>query len=73
MNYIIDRFEGKFAVCEKYDGLELEYVNIEKEVLPNNLKEGDVITFDGNKYFFNDSETKARKNLLNNKFNSLWK
>lgn len=71
MNYIIDRFEGDYAVCEEYGSG--RYINIKKEDLPENLKEGDVIASGENGYFFNASETKARKDLMSNKFNFLWK
>lgn len=40
MNYIIDRFEGEYAVCELED---LRMVNIPKEALPHDAKEGDRI------------------------------
>lgn len=35
--YIVDRFEGKYAVCEKEDGL---MINLLKSTLPDTVKEG---------------------------------
>ena len=40
MKYIIDRFEGKWAVCEAEDG---KMIDIEKSKLPKNARAGDVI------------------------------
>ena len=40
MNFSIDRFEGECAVLEKEDGT---FLNVLKEFLPENAKEGDVI------------------------------
>lgn len=41
MVFVIDRFEGQWAVIE-YDR---KTFNIPKDMLPNNAKEGDIITF----------------------------
>lgn len=40
MIYIIDGFEGNYVVCEKSDKT---IVNIEREKVPSDAKEGDVI------------------------------
>jgi len=40
MKVIVDRFEGKYAVCEKEGNV---MINIEKSQLPKGVKEGDVI------------------------------
>ena len=54
MKYIIDRFEGDFAVCETDNGM----VNIEKNRLPENVKSGDVL-IKTNKGFVFDNQTKS--------------
>ncbi len=69
-DYIIDRFEENFAVCEKISTHKTE--NINKSHLPQNLKEGDIITLKSGKFFFNEEKTNERKNHINQKFNSLW-
>ncbi len=40
MRYTIDRFEGKYAVCENETG---EMINLPAEQLPEKAKEGDII------------------------------
>ena len=52
--YIIDRFEGDFAVCENYDTEEI--IDILKEKLPNDAKEGDILLKDDNENFCIDYE-----------------
>ncbi len=69
-DYIIDRFEENFAVCQKISGEKTE--NIDKSLIPKNLKEGDVITFKDGKFFFNEEKTNERKKVINKKFNALW-
>lgn len=47
MRLVIDRFEGKYAVCELENG---EFVDVPEEDIPQEAKEGDVITKTDNKY-----------------------
>lgn len=53
MKYIIDRFEGEFAVCELED---MSMVNVPKKALPQEAREGDsiLVTIDS-------AETEDRK------------
>ena len=44
MKVTIDRFEGEYAVCEKPDRT---VVNIKKDRLPKEVKEGDVLIIEG--------------------------
>lgn len=69
VKYIIDRFEGKFAVCETS---ELKFVNILKKDLPKNAKEGDVLKFNGKKYILDIDETKNRKTKIDDLTKDLW-
>lgn len=56
MRYIIDRFEGEFAVCELED---MSIVNIPKDALPPEAHEGDsiLVTIDS-------VETEGRKEKI---------
>lgn len=69
VQYIIDRFEGEFAVCETS---ELKFVNILKKDLPKDVKEGDVLEFDGKKYVLDIDETKKRKMEIDDLTKDLW-
>lgn len=67
--YIIDRFEGEFAVCERDD---LKFENIEKIKLPKGVNEGDVISFDGEKYIKNVEKTNDKKKYIEDLTKDLW-
>ena len=60
MNFIqIDRFEGDLAVC--YDD-NLKKSDIKISELPNGVKEGDVLSFDGKDFYLDEEETQKRRN-----------
>ncbi len=69
VQYIIDRFEEEFAVCETS---ELKFVNILKKDLPKDVKEGDVLEFDGKKYVLDIDETQKRKMEIDDLTKDLW-
>mgnify|MGYP001182008488 CR=1 FL=1 len=64
MNLIIDRFEGEYAVVELPDKT---FVNIPKKALPEETKEGDIITITVNK-----GETEKRKKKIRKLADDLW-
>jgi len=70
MDYVIDRFEGKFAVCQNI--IDEKIINVERDLISGNVSEGDVVTFKDGKYFFNEEITNERKNIIKRKFDSLW-
>jgi len=71
MYFVIDRFEGNFAVCENYDTE--EFVNIDKSKLPSNSKEGDFLLFENNEYIIDVKKTDERKKYIENKLKSVFK
>ena len=55
--YIIDRFEGDFAVCENYNIDEdsvIKIENIKKELIPEDAKEGDIIVVNNDNQIYID-------------------
>ena len=68
--YIIDRFEGNYAVCEAAD---LSMTNVERSKLPSEAKEGDTIIYDGEVYTIDEDDTNRRRERIKRKFNSLKK
>lgn len=64
MNFIIDRFEGDYAVVELENK---EMVDIPRAILPVEAKEGDVINIS-----IQETETENRKKRIQDKFNSLF-
>ena len=69
MKVIIDRFEGDFAVCEKADRTML---NIKRDKLPVDAKEGDALIIEGDVISIDVAETKKRKNTVNKLFSNLF-
>lgn len=65
---IIDRFEGKFAVCEDDD----KQILIEKSQLSQDAKEGDVIEKSSCGYVVNVIETQKRREKIIALQKSLW-
>lgn len=69
MKVIIDRFEGKYAVCEKEN---LEMINIDIYKLPTGAKEGDVLIIEGNSIRIDEKETESRKERIKKLMEDLW-
>ncbi len=71
MELIIDRIESEYAVCENIDRT---HVNIPLILLPEGVKEGDVIIKDENgNYVIDADKTVERRNRIKKLLNSLWK
>ena len=68
--YIIDRFEGEYAVCED-EGL--NFVDIKKDMLPSDAKEGDVIIQNGDLFTIDLDEVSRRRERIQRKMAKLWK
>lgn len=70
MQFIIDRFEGEYAVCEIIGKKEM--INIPIVDLPERAQEGTVIDIVEGKYVVNENETFSRSNRIKDLMNSLW-
>lgn len=69
MRLVVDRFEGSKAVMLSESGM----IILDKEKLPAEIKEGDVIDFSDDKYKICIKETEERKKENIRKFNELKK
>jgi len=69
MRVVIDRFEGDYAVCEKEDR---EMIDIKRECLPKEAKEGDVLDIEGDKIIIDQKETEKRKKEIEELTKDLW-
>ncbi|AJA48767.1 hypothetical protein CPAST_c27000 [Clostridium pasteurianum DSM 525 = ATCC 6013] len=70
MKVIVDRFEGKYAVCEKEGNV---MINIEKSQLPKGVKEGDVIIIESKNIYIDLDETKYRRSKIKELIKDIWK
>ncbi len=69
MRLIVDRFEGRYAVCEQEDRT---MVNIEKSKLPKGTKEGDVLIMDEDSISLDHVQTDQRKSDVKKLMDELW-
>lgn len=68
--YTVDRFEGKFAVCENRETKQIK--NIKKEELPENTVEGTIIELEDGKITVDEKETKQVAERIKKKMDDLW-
>lgn len=69
MVVVIDRFEGSYAVCESDKG---EIINIEKNKIPGDAVEGDVLRLYDGEITIDRNETLKRKNEVDKLLKDLW-
>ena len=65
----IDRFESLYAVCEKEDRI---MMNIKRNDIPSEAKEGDVLNIINDKITIDNEETKKRKLEIEKLTKDLW-
>ncbi|MDF2841458.1 MAG: hypothetical protein K0Q99_2230 [Clostridia bacterium] len=70
MQYVIDRFEGRYAVCEDEQG---NMLHIERVRIPIGAKEGDVIFVSDTGVEIDLEVTKKRKANIEALAKELWK
>ncbi len=67
MKGIIDRFEGDRVLLELKDGV----VSFDRELFPEDVKEGDVVEYVDNRFVIRVEETLEREKHINQLFKSL--
>jgi len=70
MKFIIDRFEGNYAILQNSETTEMS--EIEKTELPDEAKEGDVLLFEGGEFVVDNEETMRRAKRIADKMDSIW-
>lgn len=69
MKGIIDRIEGEYVVLE----VNGEMIDVEKNLFPKGIKEGDIVELVNDEYVILCDETTMRKESIENLFNDLKK
>ena len=69
MELIVDRLEEEYIVCEDENK---NIVNIIKDEVEDEVKEGDILIFVDGKYIVNKEKTKDRKEYIENLIEDLW-
>ena len=67
--YTVEKIENNIVTLE--DRINNSLFDVEKNKLPSNIKEGDILDLINDKYIINEIITKEVKNKIRNKFNSL--
>lgn len=70
-SFSIDRFEDDYAVCENL--ITGEFINIKKDLLPSNAKEGSILKFENNQYIIDTEKTKIAQEEIKQLVNNLFK
>lgn len=70
LEFVIDRFEGEFALCESINDNKI--INVKKEILPLNAKEGNVVKYDGNRYIIDFEKSKIMNKKIKKITDDLW-
>ena len=68
--FSIDRFEGEIAVLQNRKNGSI--TEIEKNKLPEDIKEGDIVKKINGKYSLDAEKTVEESNRIKNKMNDLW-
>ena len=69
MELIVDRLEEEYIVCEHENK---NIVNILKDEVEDEVKEGDILIFVDGKYIVNKEKTKDRKEYIQDLIKDLW-
>lgn len=69
MKYSVDKIENEIALLENIDDKSKLEVNV--TVLPSNVKENDILFYDGKKYMFDENETELRIKRIREKMKKL--
>lgn len=67
--FTVDKFENEFAILENRNTK--KNINISIFKLPNNLKEGDILTLSNGNFILNNEETQNIQNDIQSRFNKL--
>lgn len=69
--YTVDRIEDNIVVLENRKSGKIE--DLEKELFPSNIKEGDIVFLENGKYVIDEAKTREVKNNIRDRFNKLKK
>lgn len=71
MKYIIDRIEENIVICENQENKKME--EFKKEMFPKEIKDGDIVILQNNKFVLDKKETQTRKEDINELMKKLMK
>ena len=69
--FTVDRFEENYVVLENRKTN--EFINVNKNELPEDIDEGDILDKINGKYIIDRNKTEEVSNRISDKMNNLWK
>lgn len=69
MKYVIDRIEDNIVVCENLETKEM--IELDKSLLPEKIKDGNILIFENNEYKLDLNEEELRRQRIRERFNCL--
>lgn len=69
MKYIVDRIYDDYVVLENYDTKEM--TDIKKELLPDDIRDGNVLIYVNDTYYIDKSLEETRRISIQERFNKL--
>lgn len=69
MKYVIDRIEDNIVVCENLETKEM--IELDKSLLPEKIKDGNILIFENNEYKLDLNEEELRRQRIRERFNRL--
>lgn len=69
MKFSVDRIEENIVIIQNLTTKEI--IEISKDVLPNNIQDGSIITYENNKYVLDHKYKKKRETIIREKIDRL--
>ena len=69
MRYTVDRIYDDYVVLENQENYEM--IDIERKLLPIDIKEGSILVFDNNTYYIDEIFEQEKRLSILEKFNKL--
>lgn len=70
VKWVVDRFEGGFAVCQDMESKEMR--DVPRAELPEGVREGSVLLQEKDLWVLDEEDAKARSERIRKKMDDLW-
>ena len=68
--FVVDRFEGVYAVCQNTETKEM--CDVPRTEMPEGVREGSVVVRDKGRFLLDEEEAEARSERIRKKMDDLW-
>jgi hypothetical protein len=70
VKWVVDRFEGEFAVCQQTETKEMR--DVLRTELPEAVREGSVLRMEKARWVLDEEDARARSERIQKKMDGLW-